>query len=55
MLVPENRLFCHLDGLSQTVRNKNRNDALQALRLLEVDSIPVFEEVVQTAAHFAQG
>ena len=54
MLVPENRLFCRLDGLSQTVRNGNRSDALQALRLLEVESVPVFEEVVQTAAHFAQ-
>lgn len=54
MLVPENRLFCRLDGLSQTVRNKNRSNALQALRLLEVDNVPVFEEVVQTAAHFAQ-
>ena len=54
MLVPENRLFCRLDGLSQTVRDGNRSDALQALRLLEVDSVPVFEEVVQTAAHFAQ-
>ncbi len=54
MLVPENRLFCRLDGLSQTVRDKNRSDALQALRLLEVKSVPVFEEVVQTAAHFAQ-
>ena len=54
MLVPENRLFCRLDGLSQTVRNQNRSDALQALRLLEIESIPAFEEVVQTAAHFAQ-
>ena len=54
MLVPENRLFCRLDGLSQTTRDGNRSDALQALRLLEVDSVPVFEEVVQTAAHFAQ-
>ena len=53
MLVPENRLFCRLDGLSQTVRNQNRSDALQALRLLEVESVPVFEEVVQTAAQFA--
>ena len=54
MLVPENRLFCRLDGLSQTVRNRNKSDALQALRLLEVESIPIFEEVVQMAAHFAQ-
>ena len=54
MLVPENRLFCRLDGLSTVVREQKRHDALQALRLLEADSIPIFEEVVQTAAHFAQ-
>ena len=47
MLVPENRLFCRLDGLSTVVREQKRHDALQALRLLEADSIPIFEEVVQ--------
>jgi signal transduction histidine kinase len=53
MLVPENRLFCRLDGLSQVAREQKRQDALRALRLLEAESVPVFEEVVQTAAHFA--
>ncbi len=54
MLVPENRLFCRLDGLSQGMRDQNRIDALLDLRLLESDSVPVFEEVVQASAHFAQ-
>jgi signal transduction histidine kinase len=54
MLVPENRLFCRLDGLSQAARDQNRSDALLDLRLLESDSVPVFEEVVQASAHVAQ-
>jgi signal transduction histidine kinase len=54
MLVPENRLFCRLDGLSQVARDQKRCEALQALRVLDADGVPVFEEVVQTAAHFAQ-
>jgi signal transduction histidine kinase len=54
MLGPENRLFCRLDGLSQVAREQKRHEALQSLRLLEAESVPVFEEVVQTAAHFAQ-
>lgn len=54
MVLPENRLFCRLDGLDQVVREQRRQDALQSLRLMEADSVPVFEEVVQTAAHFTQ-
>jgi signal transduction histidine kinase len=54
MVVPESRLCCRLDGLSQSARSQMRSSVLQDLGLLESDGIPVFEELVQTAAHFAQ-
>ncbi len=52
MIVPESRLFCSLDGLSANMRAKTRSSVLQDLGLLETETVPVFEEVVQTAAHF---
>ncbi len=52
MMIPESRLFCSLDGLSADVRAKARSSVLQYLGLLEAETVPVFEEVVQTAAHF---
>ena len=52
MVVPESRLFCSLDGLSSKVRAQARSSVLQDLGLLETVAVPVFEEVVQTAAHF---
>ena len=52
MMVPESRLFCSLDGLSSKVRAQARSSVLQDLGLLETVAVPVFEEVVQTAAHF---
>ena len=52
MIVPESRLFCSLDGLSGNMRAKTRSSVLQDLGLLEAETVPVFEEVVQTAAHF---
>lgn len=55
MIVPESRLFCSLDGLSADVRAKTRSAVLQDLGLLEAETVPVFEEVVQTAAHFTGG
>jgi nitrogen-specific signal transduction histidine kinase len=51
-MIPESRLFCSLDGLSAGVRAKTRSSILQDLGLLEAETVPVFEEVVQTAAHF---
>ena len=51
-MIPESRLFCSLDGLSANVRAKARLSVLQYLGLLEAETVPVFEEVVQTAAHF---
>lgn len=52
MVVPESRLYCRLDGLSQSGRSQQRSSTLQELGLLEAETVPVFEEVVQTAAHF---
>lgn len=52
MVIPESSLFCSLDGLSAKIRNQIRSSTLQDLGLLEAETVPVFEEVVQTAAHF---
>lgn len=52
MVIPESRLFCSLDGLSAKIREQIRSSVLQDLGLLEAETVPVFEEVVQTAAHF---
>ncbi len=52
MVVPESRLCCRLDGLSQSARSRMRSSVLQDLGLLESEGVPVFEELVQTAAHF---
>jgi signal transduction histidine kinase len=54
MVVPESRLFCRLDGLSPHERSHKRSSVLQDLGLIESESVPVFEEVVQTAAHFLE-
>ncbi len=54
MVVPESRLCCRLDGLSQSERSQQRSSNLQDLGLLESEGIPLFEELVQTAAHFTK-
>jgi signal transduction histidine kinase len=50
--LPEQRLFCQLDGLSPAAREQQRSRTLQDLRLLKADSLPVFEEATQMATHF---
>lgn len=52
MRSPENRLFCRLDGLSASAREQQRLMQLSEFGLLEADSVPIFEEATQTAAHF---
>lgn len=54
MVVPESRLCCRLDGLSQSVRSQQRSSSLQDLGLLESEGVPLFEELVQTSAHFVK-
>ncbi|WP_204102105.1 MULTISPECIES: GAF domain-containing protein [Spirulina sp. CCY15215] len=51
----QNRLFCRLDGLTPEEREKQRLQRLEQLRLLNSDTIPVFDEAVQTAARFLGG
>lgn len=51
MINVDNRLFCRIDGLSVAVREQQRLLTMTALGLLEPESIPVFEEATQTAAH----
>jgi signal transduction histidine kinase len=52
MVIPENRLFCRLDGLTPEARSQRRLTVLTELGLLEPDSSAVFEEAVQTAVQF---
>ncbi|MGK7929008.1 MAG: histidine kinase dimerization/phospho-acceptor domain-containing protein [Spirulina sp.] len=48
----QNRLFCRLDGLTPAEREKQRLQVLDRLGLLNSETIPIFEEAVQTAARF---
>ena len=52
MVSPESRLFCRLDHGSGLEREQKRLQVLAELGLLEADSVPIFEEATQTAAHF---
>ncbi|MBV8887963.1 MAG: GAF domain-containing sensor histidine kinase [Chroococcidiopsidaceae cyanobacterium CP_BM_RX_35] len=54
MLEPENKLFNQLDSLTASVEEQQRLKALSELGLLEAETIPVFEEATQTAAHFLE-
>ena len=54
MITPDNRLFCRLDGLSVSAREQQRKVVMKELGLLNSESIPVFEEATQTAAHFLE-
>ncbi|NET35942.1 MAG: GAF domain-containing sensor histidine kinase [Cyanothece sp. SIO1E1] len=52
MTGPESRLFCRCDGPSAAERDQQRLNKLAEFDLLESESVPVFEEVTQTVAHF---
>jgi signal transduction histidine kinase len=52
MLNLDSKLFCRLDGLSYATREQQRSQAIAQLGLTEIGSIPVFEELTQTAAYF---
>ncbi len=54
MINPKNRLFCRLDGVTPAAREQKRLVALENLGLLEVETVPVFEEATQTAANFIE-
>ena len=52
MAEPDNKLFCRSDAETvQTTREQQRLKVLSELGLLEAQTIPVFEEATQTAAH----
>ncbi|WP_414619796.1 histidine kinase dimerization/phospho-acceptor domain-containing protein [Calothrix sp. CCY 0018] len=55
MVEPENKMFAHKDGWA-TPENKEqqRLQALLRLGLRQPETIPVFEEATQTAAHFLE-
>ena len=53
MLEPENKLFALKDGwASEETKEQQRLKALLELGLRQSETIPVFEEATQTAAHF---
>jgi signal transduction histidine kinase len=55
MLEPENKLFGFKEGWSpQDNREQHRLKALTELGLRQAETIPVFEEATQTAAHFLE-
>jgi signal transduction histidine kinase len=55
MVEPENKLFALKDGwASQETREEQRLKALTELGLRQAETIPVFEEATQTAAHFLE-
>ncbi|GAP98861.1 GAF domain-containing sensor histidine kinase [Leptolyngbya sp. NIES-2104] len=51
MGIPENRLFCRLDGLTTAAREQQRSLVLTELGLLDSEIVPIFEEATQTVAH----
>ena len=54
MINPKNRLFCRLDNLTTAAREQKRILALENLGLLEVETVPVFDEATETAAEFIE-
>jgi len=55
MVEPENKLFALKDGwASQETREQQRLKILSELGLRQPETIPVFEEATQTAAHFLE-
>ncbi len=54
MLSPEMRLVCRLDQSPGFDWERQRLQAIRDLGLLETESIAVFEEATQTAAHFME-
>jgi signal transduction histidine kinase len=52
MLSPENKLFCRLDHMPGSEQEQQRLKTLSDLGLLEAESVPIFEEATQMAAHF---
>jgi signal transduction histidine kinase len=55
MVEPENKLFALKDGwASQDTREQQRLKVLLELGLRQPETIPVFEEATQTAAHFLE-
>lgn len=55
MVEPENKLFALKDGwASQETKEQQRLKALSELGLRQPETIPVFEEATQTAAHFLE-
>lgn len=54
MISPDNGLFTRLNRMPGLEQEQNRLRTLEELGLLEMGSVPIFEEATQTAAHFLE-
>lgn len=52
MISPDTRLSYRLDQMPSPEQEQQRLQTLEELGLLETESVPIFEEATQTAAHF---
>ncbi|NJO43603.1 MAG: GAF domain-containing sensor histidine kinase [Cyanobacteria bacterium CRU_2_1] len=52
MISPDDRLFNRHDQMPESEQEQQRLRILGELGLLETESVPIFEEATQTAAHF---
>lgn len=52
VMIPDETVFCNLKQSSPSIQELPQLQTLESLGLLEADSVPVFEEATQTAAHF---
>ncbi|MBD1911212.1 MULTISPECIES: GAF domain-containing sensor histidine kinase [unclassified Leptolyngbya] len=51
MLDPNSKLLCHYDDAAEALDEHRRTKAISELGLMDIESVPVFEEATQTAAH----
>lgn len=51
MLDPNSKLLCQFDDAVETLDERRRAKAMSELGLMDIESVPVFEEATQTAAH----
>lgn len=52
MISPDNRVFSRFEQMPNSEQEQQRLQTLEELGLLGTESVPIFEEATQTAAHF---
>lgn len=53
MTKPKNQLFCRLDGLTPTIKQEQRANAIEELGLMVSNAMSIGEETTQRAANFS--